>query len=31
MCIQVGDEIEIDHAGSLSGLISPIEIFPSEQ
>lgn len=31
MCIQVGDEVEIDHVGSFSGLISPIEIFSSEQ
>lgn len=31
MCVQVGAEVKIDHARSLSGLISPIEIFSGEQ
>ncbi len=31
MCIQVGDEFEIDHAGSLSSLIASVDIFSSEQ
>jgi len=31
MCIQIGDQVEIDHAGSLSSLIASVKIFSSEQ